>query len=217
MANKNSKGESLVTMINNINYNNNNNNTKIVSDENNPVEGTSSLSRGLAPLSASQPLGVAFMPSGTLPAAWKGLKIDLFENPKLKLKLTIVRPDNTKFECVAGMNSKPSQVFRGRDDDKGTEEYWCAVETVLEQRRQENGFRISKVSKPRKGGTIDGLAVALYQQESWMIDLIYDDSIYTFALKGNITEKFAQVNGIATAYYGIANTRPWASKEELGI
>lgn len=211
------KGEQLVTMINNINYNNNNNNTKIVSfsKKNNQVEATDrSLSLGLA---LRKNLEVAVMPQGTLPAKWRGLKIDLFENPRLKLKFSIIRQDNSKFECVAGMNSPRSYVFRGRDEGKGTDEYWNAVEQMFETRKDEQNFRISKISKPRKGQTLNGLAVALYQQKHWMIDLVYYDTIYTFALKGKISDSFNKANGIATAYYGMTNTRTWADLEELGL
>lgn len=211
------KGEQLVTMINNINYNNNNNNTKIVSfsKKNNQVEATDrSLSLGLL---KENTVGVAVMPQGTLPAKWRGLKIDLFENPRLKLKFSIIRQDNSKFECVAGMNSPRSYVFRGRDEGKGTDEYWDAVEQMFETRKDEENFRISKISKPRKGQTLNGLAVALYKQKSWMIDLVYYDTIYTFALKGKTSDSFTKSNGIATAYYGVTTTRPWADLEELGL
>lgn len=210
-----STGSDLVTMINNINYNNNNNNTKFVSKENNQVvEDIATLPAGGEEIRA---LKVALVPQGTLPPKWRGLKIDLFENPRLKLKFSIIRQDNTKFECVAGMNSPRSYVFRGRVEGKGTEEYWNAVEQLFEKRKDEQNFRISKISKPRKGQTLNGLAVALYQQKHWMIDLVYYDTIYTFALKGKTSDSFSKANGIATGYYGITTTRPWADLEELGL
>lgn len=208
-----------ITMINNINYNNNNNNTSIVSKENNEEIDTTSSSSGLASLSASQkPLEVAFMPPGTLPARWRGVKFDLFENPKKKLKISIVRPDNTKFTCVAALNSPRSYVFRGRDEDKGSEEFWSAVEVVYEQKKDFEDFRISKVVKPRKGQTMDGMAVALYKLDDVnVLDFIYDNEIYQFKLTGEPSAKFKEMNGVATAYFGKTSDRPWANKEDLGI
>lgn len=208
-----------ITMINNINYNNNNNYTSIVSKENNEEEELTSSSSGLASLSASQkPLEVAFMPPGTLPAKWRGVKLDLFENPRKKLKITIVRPDNTKFECVAALNSPRSYVFRGREEDKGHEDFWRAVDTVYSKQKDVEDFRISKVSKPRKGQTLDGMAVALYSQDGInVIDFIYDNEVYHFKLTGQISDRFKQMNGTATAYYGKTSGRSWANKEDLGI
>lgn len=211
------KGEQLVTMINNINYNNNNNNTKIVSEENNQVEVIDRSLRSSLGLLKENIVEVAVMPQGTLPAKWRGLKIDLFENPRLKLKFSIIRQDNSKFECVAGMNSPRSYVFRGRDEGNGTDEYWSAVEQMFHLRKQEEKFRISKISKPRKGQTLNGLAVALYKQDHWMIDMVYYDTIHSFALKGKTSDKFREANGIATGYYGVTTTRPWADLEELGL
>lgn len=208
-----------ITMINNINYNNNNNNTSIVSKESNEEIDTPLASSGLASLSAPlEPLEVAFMPPGTLPARWKGVKFDLFENPRKKLKITIVRPDNTKFECVAALNSPRTYVFRGRDENKGTEEFWNAVQTIFDQNKDQEGFCISKVSKPRKGQTIDNMAVALYLVEGInVLDFVYDNEIYQFKLTGQPSAKFLEMNGIATAYIGKTSGRVWANKEDLGI
>ena len=208
-----------ITMINNINYNNNNNNTNIVSKENNEEKDKTSSLSGLASLSAPlEPLEVAFMPPGELPAKWKGVKFDLFENPRKKLKITIVRPDNTKFECVAALNSPRSYVFRGRNEDKGSDDFWLAVDTVYDLKKDLQDFRISKVSKPRKGQTIDNMAVAVYIVDNVnVLDFIYDNQIYHFELTGIPSEKFLSMNGIATAYIGKTSERKWANKEDLGI
>lgn len=208
-----------ITMINNINYNNNNNNTNIVSKENNGEMYKTSSSSGLASLPAPlEPLEVAFMPPGTLPARWRGVKLDLFENPRKKLKITIVRPDNSKFACVAALNSPRSYVFRGRNEDKGSEEFWSAVEQVYERQKDQEDFRISKVVKPRKGQTIDNMAVALYRVDDiYVIDFIYDAEVYHFRLTGQVSDKFKEMNGVATTYIGKTSDRPWANKEELGI
>lgn len=208
-----------ITMINNINYDNNDNNTNIVSKESNEEKDLTSFSSGLASLSASQkPLEVAFMPPGTLPARWKGVKFDLFENPRKKLKITIVRPDNTKFECVAALNSPRSYVFRGRNDDKGSEEFWNAVDVVYEKFKDNQQFAISKVSKPRKGQTIDNMAVALYDDMGiYTLAFVYDAEVYEFKLTGEPSAKFREMNGVATAYIGKTSGREWANKEELGI
>jgi hypothetical protein len=208
-----------ITMINNINYNNNYNNTNIVSKENNEEEEIALLPSGITSFSAPQePLEVAFMPPGTLPARWKGVKFDLFENPRKKLKITIVRPDNTKFTCVAALNSPRSYVFRGRDEDKGSADFWLAVESVYDKNKDTEDFRISKVSKPRKGQTLDNMAVALYTQDGVnVLDFIYDNEIYHYKLTGIVSEKFREANGVATAYIGKSSDRAWANKEELGI
>lgn len=207
-------GKKLVTMINYNNYNNYDNYTTFVSDENKQVvDNIASLPVGGE--RNKKALGVALMPQGTLPPKWRGVKIDLFANPRLKLKFTILRHDNTKFQCVAGMNSPNSYIFRGREHNN-TDEHWNAVENIIKLRKHEVNFRISKLSKPRKGGTLHDLSVALYKNDFWTINLIYDEQIYQFQLKNDISDKFKKANGIATTYYGITS-RPWATKEELGI
>lgn len=207
-----------ITMINNINYNNNNNNTIFVSDESEvEISETKSLS-GLASLSASQPLEVAFMPQGELPTRWQGVKLDLFENPRLKLKLTIVISGNNKFQCIAALNSPTSYVFRGRNEGKGSDDYWAAVEAVIAKHKNKPGFCISKISKPRKGQTIDGMAAGLYIEDNvYHCAVIYDYQVFEYKLTGKVSDNFRKMNGIATAYIGKTNTRPWADKEELGI
>ena len=214
---KQSKVDHLITMINNINYNTNNtNNSKNVYDKNILREQKEEVERPSASVSWQGERGVAFVPPGKLPAPWRGVKIDLFENPRLKLKFSIIRQDNSKFECLAGMNSKPTQVFRKRSEMDSTPEFWHCVERVLELRKSEPNFRISKITKARKAGVLNNMAVALYQRNGWCVELIYDDQVYQFRLSCQITERFRGANGIATCYVGQHQFRGH-HKEDLGI
>lgn len=211
-----------VTMINNIKYNNNNNYTNIVSQESNEVATKISSSTGLASLSASskdsQPLGEALASYGTLPSKWKGVKIDLFANPKHTLKLTIIRHDGTRFACTANLNSPKSYVFRGREQGQGSEEHWELVEYLMELRQNED-YKISKVGKPRKGGTIaDFVAMTYLTDNVWTVEIIFNQKIWKFKLDKQVSENFQKKNGIATGYYGVTGfTKPWETQEELGI
>jgi len=208
-----------ITMINNIKYNNNNNNTNIVSKENNEEEVLTSSSSGLASLSASQkPLGEALASSGTLPSKWRGVKLDLFANPKHTLKITIIRHDGTRFACSANLNSPRSYVFRGKDQGQGSKYHWQLVEHLMEL-RDDFDYKISKVGKPRKGGTIDDFVAMIYMTNGiWHTDLIYEHRIWSFRLDKEVSTSFKEKNGIATGYYGITGyAKPWTKGEELGI
>lgn len=203
-----------ITMINNIKYNNNNNNTSIVSKESNEEEVITSSSSGLATLS----FGEALASSGTLPSKWRGVKIDLFANPGHTLKITIIRHDGTRFACSSQMNSPRTHVFRGRNEGQGTKSHWRLVEYLMEL-RDDYEYKISKVSKPRKGGTIkDFVAMIYFTQEVWNVDLAYEHKIWNFKLDKETSPAFKNKNGIASGYYGITGyTKPWEEGEELGI
>jgi len=206
---------SQITMINNIKYNNNNNNTSIVSDESNEVKQETPFSSGLAPRKA---LGEALASSGTLPANWKGVKLDLFSNPGYTLKITIIRHDGTRFACSSNLNSPRSYVFRGRDQGQGTDTHWWLIEDLMAQ-RQSLDYKISKVNKPRKGGTLNDFAAMIYVQDNiWHAELIYEYRVWQFKLDRPISEEFTKSRGIATGYFGITTTaKPWQDPKELGI
>ena len=206
---------SQITMINNIKYNKDNNNTSIVSNESNEVKQSTSFSSGPA---TRKPLGEAFASSGTLPGNWRGVKLDLFANPGHTLKITIIRHDGTRFACTSNLNSPRSYVFRGRDQGQGTDTHWWLVEDLMAHRDNVE-YKISKVNKPRKGGTLNDFAAMLYLQDTvWHLELIYEYQVWQFKLDRPISEEFKKSNGIATAYFGITTTsKPWQDPKELGI
>ena len=201
-----------ITMINNIKYNNNNNNTSIVSKESNEEEATTSS------FLLAKPIGEALASTGTLPEKWRGVKLDLFANPGHTLKITIIRHDGTRFACSANLNSPRSYVFRGRESGQGTASHWRLVEHLLEL-RDDYDYKISKVGKPRKAGTINDFAALIYMSQGiWHTDLVYEHKIWNFKLDKDITATFKDKNGIATGYYGITGyAKPWTTGEELGI
>jgi hypothetical protein len=209
-----------ITNINNIKYNNNNKDiknlttTSIVSKENNIGETTTSCRVGFA----ASPKEETLVSNGTLPAKWKGVKIDLFSNPGYTLKISIIRHDGTRFPCSSQMNSPRSYVFRGRTTGQGSEEHWQLVEHLMELRKNED-YRISKVSQMKKGGTIEDFACLIYQKDSvWNADLIYEHQIWSFVLDNSLTPAFQKKNGIASGYAGITGySKPWVSGKELGI
>lgn len=201
-----------ITMINNIKYNNNNNNTSIVSKESNEEEVTTSSFR------LAEPVKEALASSGTLPSKWRGVKIDLFANPGHTLKITIIRHDGTRFACSSQMNSPRTHVFRGRDAGQGTKTHWRLVEYLMEL-RDDYEYKISKVSKPRKGGTIKDFVAMIYlTDQTWQVDLVYEHQIWSFKLDKATSPAFRNKNGIASGYTGITGyTKPWEQGEELGI
>ena len=208
-----------ITMINNIKYNKDNKHTNIVSEESNGEEVLTSSSSGLASLSASQkPLEEALASSGTLPANWRGVKLDLFANPRHTLKITIIRHDGTRFACSSQLNSPRTHVFRGRDQGRGSRYHWQLVEYLMEL-RDDFDYQISKVSKPRKGGTIDDFVVMIYHSDGiWHTDLVFEHKIWSFRLDRELSQAFVKNNGIATGYAGITGySRPWFTAKELGI
>lgn len=208
-----------ITNINNIKYNNNNNNTSIVSKENNEEEIDLRSSSGLASLSETQkPVGEALASSGTLPSKWRGVKLDLFSNPGYTLKITIIRQDGTRFQCSANMNSPRSYVFRGREQGQGTEYHWRLVEHLMEL-RDDYEYKISKVGKPRKTGTIKDFVAMIYQTQGyWNVDLVFEQHIWSFILDKTLSEAFQKKNGIASGYIGVTGySKPWDDAEELGI
>lgn len=201
-----------ITNINNIKYNKDYNNTNIVSKESNEEEVTTSS------FCLAKPVEEALASSGTLPAKWRGVKLDLFANPSYTLKITIIRHDGTRFQCSANMNSPRSYVFRGREQGQGTEYHWRLVEHLMEL-RDDYDYKISKVGKPRKTGTIKDFVAMIYQtQGHWNVDLVFEQHIWSFILDKPISEAFQKKNGIASGYIGVTGyARPWDSAEELGI
>lgn len=208
-----------ITMINNIKYNNNNKHTSIVSEESNDGEVDTSSSSGLASLSAPQkPLGEALASYGTLPAKWRGVKLDLFANPGYTLKLTIIKHDGTRVALSANLNSPRSYVFRGREQGLGTEQHWQLVEYLMEL-RDDFDYKISKVGKPRKGGTMmDFVAIIYHTDAKWHCDLIYEHRIWSFVLDRETSQAFRDKNGLASGYSGVTGySKPWQDPKELGI
>jgi len=216
MKNEKSVGENLVTMINYINNNTNNSNNSMNVYDENIQKGDIEVKRPTASVSWQEKEGVEFAPPGKLPAPWRGVKIDLFQNPRLKLKFSIIRQDNSKFECLAGMNSKRTQVFRKRNEIDSTDAFWHTVEQLLELRKLEPNFRISKITKARKAGVLNNIAVVMYRNTRWCVELIYHDQVYQFQLNNNITDAFRNANSIASVYVG-ANQFRGHNLEDLGI
>lgn len=207
--------EEIITKINNIKYNNNNNNTSIVSKESNGEEDTTSSFRLAEPVGS---FGEALASSGTLPSNWRGVKLDLFANPKHTLKITIIRHDGSRFACSSQMNSPRTHVFRGREQGQGTKAHWHLVEYLMEL-RDDFDYHISKVSKPRKGGTLKDFAAMIYfTEQKWNVDLVYECKIWNFQLDKELSSAFKDKNGIASGYYGVVgNSKPWQDPKELGI
>jgi hypothetical protein len=201
-----------ITMINNIKNNNNNNNTSIISKE---INGEEDLTSSFC---LAEPVGEALASCGTLPANWRGVKLDLFANPKHTLKITITRKDGTRFACSSQLNSPRSYVFRGRERGEGSSTHWQIVEYLMEL-RDDYDYRISKVSHLRKNGTLkDFVAMIYFTENFWRVDLIFECKIWSFILDGERSQAFQDKNGIATGYAGITGYhKPWQDPKELGI
>lgn len=204
------------TNINNINNNINytNNTSTFVSEESKPKEMTSSFP--LAPASP-QSLEEALASSGSLPANWRGVKLDLFGNhiDCHKLKLGIIRHDGTTLSLVAALNSPRRSAYRGRDT-QGTPRHWQLLEAA-ELAAQAWQPKVSKIGKMRKAGTLRDFACVVYKQTHWHVELVYEQRIWPFVLTGTVSDAFRSKGGIATVYQGQQRTTEWQDPKELGI
>ena len=205
-----------VTNINNINNSITLNTTSNVSNESISEANTTPCSLDLL---AEK---VVLLEENKLPPAWNAVKIDLFDNGKTKtrktIKFTIIRNDETRFTCSAALNSPYHHVYRGKDEGLGTRSFWRAIdERIAYFKEQKQEFSISKVGLPKKGGSIQNLATAIYcVNDVWHCDIIKNNEIYTYTLTGIVQEGFRNKNGIATGFWGMIK-RNWATQEELGI
>lgn len=191
---------------------------------------------GLASLSASQSSSpdsdAVALPkekkTRKLPAAWRGIKLDLFHNGankdgsmNLKLNVSILeKKTGQQIQLMAALNSKfDSAVQRGVDpEDWQQMPHW----QLIRQLRREleslyTDVRISKVGLKNKGGGTE-MVVFVYQDRAgvWCCDYVREAQVYQFDLTDALTEQQTGKNIIATGFHG-ARTRRLITAKELGI
>lgn len=223
------------TNINNINYNNNNNNNndnnyfKFVREdnkqENHGLTSSIDFKTNTNTKEELKSIKGALAPLGYIPPEWRGVKLDLFNNPAkgkskggLKLAISIIRQDGTTINLTAALNSPQRHVFRGRTAGNGSESFWNTLTGLMKLRNKESNYRVSKFSKQNKSGTVKDFGVILYKTHVWMVDIIRKDEVFSFALSDNLTDKMRKTNIIASKYYGAGGkSNNWSSLEDLGI
>lgn len=220
-----------VTNINNINNIKNYNNIK-TSNTSHIVESNEGKSLSNSPPSADllaspSAKDISSPQSGidTLPLRWMGVKFDLFQNgvsargrPKLTLSMSIMLDATKKVQLRAAMNSPLSYLYRHVDDT--TTNHWIAVKGFDAQFRKihKGSLRASKFFLPGKQGSVEDLAVFLYQvNDVWTVGLVKNGELFTYKIDQEGSEGFQKQRGIATAYYGRASKSNWISQKELGI
>lgn len=218
------------TNINNINYSTTQQHLTtsiVVLDSNEVTEPATSSSTGLASLSASQkPLEPPLGGIGTLPANWRGVKLDLFQNgvsptgkPKLKIKASIiVDSQKESIAVVAALNSPIRHMYRG-SDSQGDPQHWITVKTFQKNLKKQGvkDYRASKFYLTGKQNTLENLCCFVWFEQGWNAAIIRDGIVYEFLLEDAVSEAFQKANGIATAYYGHGKQTKWVSLKDLGI
>jgi hypothetical protein len=205
-------------------------------DSNPKQDQLTSSSLGLASLSASQPSSpcsdAVALPKEKgikkLPAAWRGVKFDLFRNGLNKsgtdtLKLNISIIENTNGRCVplmAALNSDfDSAVRRGVDAELWSDSaHWRAVRQLRRQLQEIYvDVRASKVSLKNKAGGTE-MVVFVYKDRAnvWCVDYVREGEIYQFDLTDAVTEAQAEKKIIATGYHGLKKQKLITAKE-LGV
>jgi hypothetical protein len=231
----------------NINNTNNNNNTN---DTNNKLTTTTLVwsqdhSKAESNLTSS-PLGKA-TPSETasqsqepldsscqkishkrMPAAWRGVKLDLFCNginkdgtANLKLNIGVIRKlDGAQIALQASLNSTwDDSVRRGVDKTAwNTESHWITAKQHRKELEYVYNIRTSKIGLKQKGGGTEMVAYVFQDHsQTWCVDILREGEIYNFQLTDTLTEsQKRQGKMIATGYTGVRTQRLITAKE-LGI
>lgn len=164
-----------------------------------------------------------------LPAKWKSVKLDLFSpgnmadgRAKKTLKMGIIsRTTNSPVNLTAQLNSPIRHVYRNVPPDEIDNQHWTNVRThEAYLRSRYRDLRASKFYQSGKKGTIGAIVAFVYvnEQQTHMMDLIYDGKLYEYRIADPGSDAFRQNSGFATAFYSIVNTRAnWIKPEDLGI
>jgi hypothetical protein len=190
------------------------------------------LSLGLASLSSSPCSdAMAFVKRSSikkLPAAWRGVKLDLFQNGQnkdstlsLKLNISVLEKNAGKqIQLMAALNSKfDSSVQRGvePDDWKNNPHWICVRQLRKELTSLYNDVRISKVGLKNKGGGTE-MVVFVYKDrtDAWCVDYVREAQVYQFDLIDPLTDAQKASKIIASGFHG-NKTRKLITAKELGI
>jgi hypothetical protein len=228
------------TNINNTNYTNYTNNLTTTNNTNftlcmtkkkanaDTPSGTSALASLSRPLDSPGVLEEVCvgMPEEVLPLAWKGLKIDLFDNAangsnqkSLKIKLGIIKKDSTTQSLVASMNSPTSYVWRQVSDVDYNNAHWSTVRNIQERFDQQNIiYRVSKCTLPSKGGSTEVVVFLRESNYNWFISVVREAQEFEYTISKNCPLSNAQrMNNIIASKFIGQQARPLISCKELGI
>ena len=161
----------------------------------------------------------------SLPARWRGVKVDLFHNlnkgkPNLRLVYNIIRTDGTKISIRASMNGRIRDVTRGITEQDLALPVWQKFRQIRERLKESYpDYKASKFYLTGKKGSLSKMVTFLIQDNNvYTSILIYDDQVFTYRLDGTLTARFEERNGIASQYFGIeGSTMTMIDPEELGI
>jgi hypothetical protein len=154
-----------------------------------------------------------------LPRNWRGFKLDLFANPSLKLKASVIKEDGTTQELVAALNSPPEYIWRQVPLIELNSSHWLAVKTVKDDlTRAGIVYRASKFATPRKGSSTK-FVVFLYETDTdWQLQVVIKGAIYDYALskQSKLTDAQKKNNLIASLFVG-KSQKKLLDAEDLGL
>jgi hypothetical protein len=203
---------------NNNNFNDNNTNDCVVLADSPTIEETESVTpagaSGLASLS-----GVGISVHEILPRNWRGFKLDLFANPAMKLKASVIKDDGTTQELVAALNSPVEYIWRGVPNSELNTSHWQLVKQIqTELETLGIAYWSSKFSTPRKGSSTKFVVFLYETKDTWELQIVIKASVYEYSMnkESNLTLAQRKGNMIATHFVG-KTQKKLLDVEDLGL
>jgi len=178
-------------------------------------------SREVEPLDSGRQMKVA----ESKPAAWRGVKYDLYQRgylksgkPNLQLNVGIIRSiDGAKMNLKAVLNQDFDRGFMSKGvEDWKTNPHWIKCKQHYKELSMiYDDVRLSKCIEPNRAGTWD-LVVFVFQDSSntWRVDLLRESQIHTVYLTGECSQLQLETNCIATRYFGQSKMKIKNAKKE---
>jgi len=181
-------------------------------------------------LDSSQEKVVQRMPATPkrMPAPWRGVKLDLFNNginkdgsAMMKLNIGVIKKiDGSQVALQASLNSSwDDSVRRGVDkNDFNTDSHWIKAKQHRKELEYLYSIRASKIGLKQKGGGTEMVAFVFQDHsDTWCVDILHESQIYSFKLTDPLSEnQIKQGKMIATVYDGVKKVKLLTAKE-LGI
>lgn len=149
-----------------------------------------------------------------MPDAWKFCKWDIFLNGKtkkglddLKLKLLFANKNTGKQHVyVSALNTyweSGRMSYNVNKDEWKTSFHWTMVRKHYHSiKNLYTDIRSSKLTSPNKGSPTPVAVFVYCDQGVWVIDMVLDGKVYTFALNGDLTDAQIATNIVATVKIG---------------
>lgn len=154
-----------------------------------------------------------------LPSNWRGLKLDLFSNPELKLKAGVIKNDGTTQELVASLNSPKEYIWRRVPAKERSQPHWQIVQSVEQDLQDLNvDYCASKFALPKKAGTTKLVVFLFENADYWFVRMVVKAAVYDYMVskKSQLSPAQRKMNMIATHYVGKTQTK-LLDLEDLGL